>query len=158
MSTMVTPHQKSQAAIVQRHVSSFPLCCINVEFNRGHILSLTFTVVLISTNPSTCFSPPSIMHSFIPNALYSRPASPPPFLQLPLIPLACPSCPYLSPSSLSCELFLLLQSSLTASLSLIPFSDGPGKICWLSESGMHPINPGLLSGQRWAQPHQFHPL
>lgn len=75
-------------------------------------------------------------------ALPSLPSSPPPFLLTDLIaaiPFHC--LPLLPPPLL---LFL--------------FSDSPGKTCWLSQPRTHTMIPGLLSGQHWTQPHQFHPF
>lgn len=158
MTSTVTPHhENNKAAFVHRHVPSVPLCCISITEATSSLWHLR---LFLSPHALYLLSHPSIIHSFIPNASPTslhQPSIRCFRLRHPWIPLSCPSSLHISP--LSCAPVLLLQSSLTASLSPpIPFFDGPGKTCWLSESGIHTINPALLSGQQWAQPHQFHPL
>lgn len=117
---------------------------------------MTFTVVLISTCTSTCFP---ILPSCILSSLMLHLLSPPTLYQLLsfMTLLNTPSLSFLPPHFPPFLCTGLIAAILFDGLfvSSYFFSDGLGKTCWLSESGMHTMDPALLSGQQWAQPHQF---
>lgn len=122
--------------------------CVVLVYQKLHPLSYVYCCSYLHMTLYLLFHP-SIMHSFIPNA------SPPPALcqllslmNTPLLPFLPPHFPsFLCPGLIATILFDRLF------VSSYSFSDGLGKTCWLSESGMHTINPALVSGQQRVQPH-----